>query len=213
MSNQSGSSSSAASSASKRQHVESGDDTPVHGAPSQVRSVGDTQDWGWYPDLLSSWVQDEEVPLLPIPGFTRVAPTLPPMPYAMERVFAAVVSRMDRELRKFQSTAADVTDLLVREVHTRDRTAALEQSLQRTDHVHDNLVDVVAELQGQVAEISATVAAQALELTQARVRIAELEEQLEPEEEPEEEEPEDVHVDIEESDGEVSGVSSQHSSV
>jgi hypothetical protein len=196
--------SSGASSAPKRQRVESRDDTPVQG--------GSTQSWGWYPDLLRSWVQAEGVPLPMLPGFTPVASALPPIPYPMERVFAAVVSRMDRELRNLQSTAVEVTDLLVREVDTRDRTAALEHSLQRTDEVHDNLVDVVTGLQGQVAELSATVAAQAIELTQARVRIAELEEQLEPEEEPEEE-PKDVQADIEESVGEVSGVTSGHSGI
>ncbi|KAI3827719.1 hypothetical protein L1987_01802 [Smallanthus sonchifolius] len=68
----------------KRHRLNPVDDTIVYDEPFHVRARGNTQDWDWYPDMIKSWVCQEQVPPPHLAASTSSVQTLPPLQYPLE---------------------------------------------------------------------------------------------------------------------------------
>ncbi|KAI3795655.1 hypothetical protein L1987_38312 [Smallanthus sonchifolius] len=160
----------------KRRRMTPIDDTRVYGEPFHVRIRDDTEHWDWYPDMIRSWIREEQVPpplAADIPtSSSSTSRTLPPLRYPPEQVLAAFVAKMDREISNMREAAGEITGLLQRGYKTDQRVEKLLNNQGRLNTVQDQLAAAYYELRDQVN-------VQRLNLEAAEARIEQLEEQLE----------------------------------
>ncbi|KAI3819234.1 hypothetical protein L1987_13059 [Smallanthus sonchifolius] len=109
----------------KRRWLSPIDDTIVYDELFHVRAECNTHDWEWYPSMIRSWVQQEQVPSPYFAATTSTLQTLPPLPYPFEHTLAAFVSIMDREIRNMLDDAGEITGLLERERQANEKIEKL----------------------------------------------------------------------------------------
>ncbi|KAI3797452.1 hypothetical protein L1987_32709 [Smallanthus sonchifolius] len=177
----------------KRRRVEPRDEPVEFGESSHARSG---RNWDWYPGLLYKWVREEQVPSPYFGSSSSSGPHLPLLPCHLEQAFAAVVATMGREIRKMRETTGKVTGLEDKGKQVDYKMSILATEMSTTDHLHNELVDEVRELQARVGMLEG--------------RVGELEAQLaaalEPEEDPEEDPEEEPEEEPEEADDDAESV-------
>ena len=144
----------------KRRRLAPIDDTIVYEEIMHIRPSSSSTEWDWLPGMIRSWIREERVP--PPFSFLRDPSSsfLPALGYPFEQVFAAIMAKMDREMRLARETAGEVHRISSSQERMNDDIIA---SIQEMDDNHDHLSDGMSELQAHITELTARAdAAEAL---------------------------------------------------